>query len=114
MACGDKTNLRCGTIQYAVCVKYEGELPEYSELECANIEETTEELYNLITEIKEQTDMSQLEADCINYPTERTVLNVLQAMQDFICTQAQTITDMQAQMEVMEQQIIDLQEGTCP
>lgn len=115
MACGDKVNLRCGAIQYSVCIKYEGELPEYSELdECANLEQTTEELYSLITEIREDSDLSELEAECLTLPTDRTVKSVMQVILDKICAMQDIIDSQQEQLDIQEQQIIDLQENNCP
>ena len=60
-SCQSKVKHTCtGSIQYALCTSYETELPEFSELECPSIEETTEELYNLVGEIKEETDFTNL------------------------------------------------------
>lgn len=115
MACGDKVNLRCSSpIVYSVCVKYEGELPDYSELECANTEETTEELYSLITEIREDSDLSELEAECLTLPTDRTIKSVMQVILDKICAMQDIIDSQQEQLDIQEQQIIDLQENNCP
>ena len=67
-SCQSKVNHTCtGSIQYALCTSYEGILPEFSELECPSIEETTEELYNLVGEIKEETDLSELGEKCLEY-----------------------------------------------
>ena len=67
-SCQSKVKHTCtGSIQYALCTSYETELPEFSELECPSIEETTEELYNLVGEIKEQTDLSELGEKCLEY-----------------------------------------------
>ena len=52
----NKIKHTCGSIVFADCTSYQTDLPEFSELECPSIEETTEELYNLVGEIKEQTD----------------------------------------------------------
>ena len=110
MACIGKTNLTCtGAKQYSKCIYYEGILGDTSELEdCVTLEETTEELYGMVDEINEKINLSDLSEDCIEYPTERTLLNVLQAQQGFICAQNTLITEMQSQIATMQSQIIDL------
>lgn len=69
MACNNnKIEDSCLEKQFATCVKYEGELPEWSVVDdCSkNIENTTEELYNIITEIREDLDNSDLDSDCLD------------------------------------------------
>ena len=89
-SCQSKVKHTCtGSIQYALCTSYETELPEFSELECPSIEETTEELYNLVGEIKEQTDLSELGERCLEYLLDENdkivVKNVLLKFEEEIC-----------------------------
>ena len=89
-SCQSKVKHTCtGSIQYALCTVYEGVLPEFSELECPSIEETTEELYNLVGEIKEQTDLSELGERCLEYLLDENdkivVKNVLWKFEEKIC-----------------------------
>ena len=89
-SCQSKVKHTCtGSIQYALCTSYEGILPEFSELECPSIEETTEELYNLVGEIKEQTDLSELGEKCLEYLLDENdkivVKNVLLKFEEEIC-----------------------------
>jgi len=47
--CNNKIKNNCGTIVYAECVRYEGEVSDNSSLkekECINLSETTEDIYN--------------------------------------------------------------------
>ena len=85
----NKIKHTCGSIVFAGCTSYEGILPEFSELECPSIEETTEELYNLVGEIKEETDLKDLGERCLEYvETEEgkiIVKNVLLKHEDEIC-----------------------------
>lgn len=85
----NKIKHTCGSIVFAGCTSYEGILPEFSELECPSIEETTEELYNLVGEIKEETDLKDLGDKCLEYvETEEgkiIVKNVLLKFEDEIC-----------------------------
>ena len=89
-SCQSKVKHTCtGSIQYALCTSYEGILPEFSELECPSIEETTEELYNLVGEIKEETDLSELGERCLEYLLDENdkivVKNVLLKFVEEIC-----------------------------
>jgi hypothetical protein len=89
-SCGSSIKHTCsGNLQYATCVQYELPLPEFSELgDCVSIEETTEELYNLIGEIKEETDLSELANECLEYVLEEgkvIVKNVLLKHEQEIC-----------------------------
>ena len=89
MNCHNKIKHTGGSIVFAGCTSYEGILPEFSELECPSIEETTEELYNLVGEIKEETDLKDLGERCLEYvETEEgkiIVKNVLLKHEDEIC-----------------------------
>lgn len=89
-SCQSKVKHTCtGSIQYALCTLYETDLPTFSELECPSIEETTEELYNLVGEIKEQTDLSELGERCLEYLLDENdkiiVKNVLLKFEEEIC-----------------------------
>ena len=85
----NKIKHTCGSIVFADCTSYQTELPEFSELECPSIEETTEELYNLVGEIKEQTDLSELGEKCLEYLLDENdkivVKNVLLKFEEKIC-----------------------------
>lgn len=118
MACNESTNLRCGGIkQSAACVDYQGELPVYSSLDgCASVEQVAEELYDLITDIRDGQNLQTLAGECITYPTSGslTVLQALTAMQNFICAQNEIITTMQTSIETLQAQVAELQANPCP
>lgn len=60
----------------SICTMYDGELPEWSELNdeiCVTIEETTEELYNQVADIKESLDTSNLGGSCLQYPNNEDI-----------------------------------------
>ena len=88
-SCQSKVKHTCGSIVFADCTSYQTELPEFSELECPSIEETTEELYNLVGEIKEETDLSELGEKCLEYLLDENdkivVKNVLLKFEEEIC-----------------------------
>lgn len=82
----------CGSSkQNARCTFYEGDLAEFSELkECITIEETTEELYEAVQEIKDSIDLSELGKDCLDYSEfqqgkELQVSEVLMTFENEIC-----------------------------
>lgn len=87
--CNQKIKHTCGSIVFADCTSYEGILPEFSELECPSIEETTTELYELIGVIKEETDLSELGNQCLDYLKDDNdkivVKNVLLKHEEEIC-----------------------------
>lgn len=115
MACNDTIKQRCKK-QYGACIAYEKVLPEFSQIEndCPSIEEVGEDLYNLIGEIKEETDLSSLTANCITLPTERTILTVMQTLINKICAQEEVIAILTEDLETAEAQILALQENLCP
>ena len=66
----------CGEKISSICTIYDGELPVWSELNnelCATIEETTEEIYNQVSEIKENLDTSNLGGACLQYPNNENI-----------------------------------------
>ena len=111
-SCQSKVKHTCtGSIQYALCTSYEGILPEFSELECPSIEETTEELYNLVGEIKEQTDLSEIGEKCLEYLLDENdkivVKNVLLKFEEEIC-------NLKEELEIVKnRQICDIPITEC-
>jgi hypothetical protein len=111
-SCGSKIKHTCtGNLQYSTCVQYELELPSFSELgECVSIEETTEELYNLVGEIKEETDLSELGNECLDYVLEEgkvIVKNVLLKHEQEICLLKNRVTELE------ERQLCDFNISEC-
>lgn len=67
-SCGDKIS--------SICTIYDGELSQWSELNnelCVTIEETTEELYKQVSEIKENLDTKNLGGACLQYPNNEEI-----------------------------------------
>lgn len=116
MGCNDQIKHRCKKI-YGKCVAYEEEVPEFSSLnnqDCLNIEEVASDIYGILTSIKEDINLSDLDNDCLTLPTNKTVKNVIQLLIDTICSQQSTITTLQETVTTMQEQITDLQEQNCP
>ena len=96
----NKISHTCGTTNYATCISYETELPTFSELEdCVDLDQTTTELYSLVGEIKEETDLSELGDKCLEYvETDEgkiVVKNVLLKFEEKICELEEKITDLE-------------------
>lgn len=87
--CGNKVKHTCSEKNYATCVYYELEVPDFSSLvnqDCITLEETTEDQYNILEGIKSEIDLSALGQDCINYGVNpKTVKSVLLKYEQEIC-----------------------------
>ncbi len=97
--CGNKTKHMCGEKTYATCTYYELDVPTFSSLvdqDCITIEETTEDIYDLIGGIKSEIDLVALGQDCINYGVNpKTIKSVLLKYEEEIC-------DLKSKVEVLE------------
>lgn len=66
MSCGKRRDT-CGSKVNSVCVDYNGNIPDVTKLtdtDCATIEETTEDLYEIVSELSEQTTLDNLSNTC--------------------------------------------------
>lgn len=101
---------------YAVCVSYEGNLPAYSGLvqqPCISIEEVGEDLYALMTDIRESVNVETLDYDCLTTPAEPKLSNVLQLLLEENCSLKGLIATQTEIIQTMQAQILELQEGSC-
>lgn len=91
MSCGKYTlKDTCGPKKYAICTYFQGELPEWSDLDedCVTLEETTQELYDHITEMGEPVPATDLiEPGCIIVDTidKKTQKDINNLFQEKIC-----------------------------
>lgn len=103
---------------FAVCVEYQGELSEYTELDpdsCYDVEEVIEDLTTILDGVKDQLDLSELEGSCITYPAgEKVLLDYLKAIQDKICEQNDDIIQMKQEILTLQNQVAELQANPCP
>lgn len=92
--CGNKIKNTCGEKTYATCTYYETLVPEFSSLtgqDCNTIEETTEDTYTLIGEIKDEIDLSGLDGGTcelvydLDLNDKVVVKNVLKKYEEEIC-----------------------------
>lgn len=81
MKCKTKLKHNCGIKTNARCVFYDLSLPETSKLkmveDCLTVEETTEDLYNLVDYILESIDTSGLGEKCLTYKKSKSKYNPL-------------------------------------
>lgn len=64
-----KPKYTCGTRTNSKCVFYDLKVPDYSNLideDCVVIEETTEDLYKLVSWLKESVDLEDFEDECLD------------------------------------------------
>lgn len=116
MGCNQAIDLTCGgSKQYAACVKYEGVLPQWSSLDqCANLKETTSELYSEVESIKQNIDLSTIDLNCLTLSGEKNIKNLVQLLLDKVCILEQANTDLTNSVTTLQQQVQDLQQNNCP
>lgn len=100
--CGNKIKHTCAEKNYATCVYYELPIPTFSELhgeDCTTLEETTEDIYNILGDILGDIDVSALGENCINYNIGRgQVLKI----KDVVLQLEQEICDLKDRVNVLE------------
>ena len=100
--CGNKIKHTCAEKNYATCVYYELEVPSFSSLvdeDCKTLEETTEDQYILIGDIKENISTDNLNTKCIEYEITPqvgiTVKSALFQHEEEICNLKTRIEDLE-------------------
>lgn len=103
MSCKNKIKNTCVDKHYATCTYYELDLPEISSLDssCVTLEETTQEIYSFIEDIKESVNIEGLTTDCEDL-TELSIKDIFELQQNKICSledkveeiESKTICDM--------------------
>jgi hypothetical protein len=97
--CNNKIKNTCGGRTFAGCVDYEGDLPEFTTVgSCPTIEETTEEIYKEVDEIRTATNLSGLGELCLSYTLvdgKVIVKNALAKFEQEICSLKQQILILQ-------------------
>lgn len=95
--CGNKIKHTCAEKNYATCVYYELEVPSFSSLadeDCKTLEETTEDQYTILEDIKSEIDLSTLGQECeeLDYGVlPKTVKNVILKYEEEICILKQKV-----------------------
>jgi hypothetical protein len=96
----NKIKQTCGESLPATCVKYRTELPSFSSIEQCDVrvEETIEELYDLVGELREETNLSALGDSCLEYVQvggKNIVKNVLLKYETEICDLKTRVTELE-------------------
>ena len=113
--CTGKIKGNCKKV-LANCTSFEGKVPEFSRLTeegCLSIEETTSDIYSIITDIKEDLNLEGLRGTCVTYPTEIKILDAFAALQTLACQQQTTITTLQTAITSLQTQVTALQNNPC-
>ena len=112
--CNDKIKQRCKKV-FSACTMYEKDLPEFSSLtDCISIEDTTEELYELVGEIREDLNYENIDFECLTEPSEINTNSLFQLLITKICELESTITSQGDLITTMQTEILELQENECP
>lgn len=114
--CNDKIKQRCTKV-LATCTSYEGTIPQFSDLyteDCVSIEDTTQDLYSLIGDIKNDINFSSLTFSCLTAPQTINPKTVVQLLINTLCAQKELIEDLQSNIAKLQEQVQDLQEQNCP
>lgn len=98
--CGNKIKNTCAEKNYATCIYYEQEVPNFSGLveeSCITLEDTTKDIYTVLTGIKSELDLSALGDDCefAEQPSTYNVKNVLKSYENEICTLKQRVLELE-------------------
>lgn len=102
----------CGQTSYATCTQYEGTVNPQSELaedSCLDIEQTTQDLYDQMEEVKDQLDLSELGEACLDYVLEEgkiLVKNVLLLHEEKICELQERVTELET-IDICNKSIVD-------
>lgn len=105
----NKIKNTCPDNTYATCVDYQGEIGEKSKITegCITIHDTTEDIYQLIDQIFESIDMTELGSDCILYGTEKNLKAILKRQEKEIC-------DLKSEVEILKtQKLCDISIEGC-
>lgn len=101
--CGNKIKNTCSEKNYATCIYYELEVPTISSLvdeDCITLEETTEDIYNILQVMNTQMDLSALGDRCLDYlqvSGKNTIKNVLDKYEEKICELQTRIVDLETE-----------------
>lgn len=101
MSCNNKIKQTCGSKVYSACVPYEKEIPEFSELSgegCITVEDTTEDIYKHLKDLKEEIGLSSLGQLCLTYVPNGQVAKVkdiLSKYEEEICNLKEKVKDLE-------------------
>lgn len=100
MACNEKVSQRCEKL-YSPCVAYQLKVPAYSKIvdnSCKSLEDTTKDLYEILGEVKDGIDLSELGKNCLVYVEageKAKVKDILIKYESEICSLKTTLEEIQ-------------------
>lgn len=92
----NKIKKTCTDSTFATCVDYEGDLGQNTKItsDCVTLHQTTEDVYSLIDEILENTDLTGIGEDCLIYAGEKTFKKIINRYEQEICTLKDEVKDL--------------------
>jgi hypothetical protein len=100
--CGSKIKHTCAEKNYATCIYYELDVPNFSSLfgeDCITIEETTNDVYEILEGILESINVSALDDNCVDYDTP---LGQALKIKDVVLQLEQEVCDLRDKVTVLE------------
>ena len=113
--CNKKTKYGC-VKTYAKCTIYEGTVSEKTNIteDCYDLEEVTQDQYELIDDLYSQIDVSTLTSECVTLEEDKTPLNVLESILTKMCQMEEVIETLTQQITEQQTEINQLQSNICP
>ncbi len=105
-----------GSLLFSACTKYEKELPTFSKItdECVSIEDTTEDIYSIIGDLKSDIDVTGLENTCITFTEPKTPSSVIEDMYNELCSLKELVETQNTTISELTSRIVDLETNNCP
>ena len=100
--CGNKIKNTCSEKNYATCIYYELEIPTISSLageNCVTLEETTEDIYEILQGVLSDISIEALGDDCITYPT---VQGQATKIKDVVLKLEEEICNLRAEVDILK------------
>lgn len=104
--CGNKIKNTCSEKNYATCIYYEPDpevgMPTISSLvneDCITLEETTEDIYNILQGVLSDISIEALGDDCITYPT---VQGQATKIKDVVLKLEEEICNLRAEVDILK------------
>lgn len=112
--CNKKIKYGC-VKTFGKCVVYEGVVSENTNLaeECYNLEEVTQDQYELIDDIYSQINVATLTSECVTLETNKTPLNVIESILTKMCQMQEQIDEQNTTISEQQIQIDNLQANIC-
>jgi len=117
MSCKDKIKYTCsGNKVYAVCTEYQGTIPifSYLTLGCLDVEEVLEDTYHILSDIKNDIDVTSMTNDCITFTTPKTVKSVIEQMYDKICELKAKNDAQDIVIAALTTRVTNIENNNCP